>query len=136
MRLIPEPDIHAGIKMYRENPELSYESVAKLHNFSATTLRVKNLEAAANNGHLNPVRIGGARYSAELETYHCEICLLIFQHGWSVSHRQLTDELKSQYNVDVSHELVRNYRMTHQLPHKRVNPIQNAGEMVEYYQSD
>ena len=47
MRLIPEQDLHAGIKMYRKNPNLSYEAVAKLHNFSATTLRRKNLEAIA-----------------------------------------------------------------------------------------
>ena len=128
MRLIPEQDIHAGIKMYRENPDLSYETVAKRHNISATTLRRKNLEATANNGHLNPVQIGGPRYSADLETYHCEICLLIYELGWCVSHRQLADELKSRFNIDVSHELLRNYRKTHQLPHKRVNPIQKVGK--------
>ena len=128
MRVIPEQDLHAGIKMYRENPGLSYEAVAKRYNVSATTLRRKNLEAMANNGRLQPVQIGGARYSAELATYHCEICWIIFHDGWCVSHRQVANKLKSRYNLDVSHELVRHYRKLHQLPHKRVDPIQKVGK--------
>ena len=117
MRVIPLATKYSLVEKYLSDPALSLQTIADQGEVSASGLRNWVQEFQTNNGVIKEARIGGYRWSRELEKFHCEICQLIAQFGHCVSNRKLAAALLRFHGLEVRPETLRLYRIKHNLPY-------------------
>ena len=131
MRVISREDKETWVKMYLENPDLSLKAIADQADCSSSGLHNWVQEFQTNDGVIGEAQIGGYRWSKGLEAIHCELCQLIFQHGHTVSNPILAQAINELYSIDVSAEVVRQYRIKYNLPYNRKDKGKKGGDWAK-----